>query len=146
MRALVIYDGTLEAREGLRYGLKLVKERGGDLVCLNIFNITTFIGYEAIPMVEELARKEFYSYIEEAKRIISLEGNGVRTKMITEEGEPEEEIINFITDRYVDILFCPPRYSSIIKKYNRELEEKGRRVVPGQSTLTGVTSMLIETV
>lgn len=145
MRVLVIYDGTVQAKEGLRYGLRIVKERGGDLVCLNIFNSTVFIGYDAIPMAYEVTKKELYNYIKEAETIVSKEGNGVRIKMVTEEGDPEEEIINFITDRYIDILLCPPRYSSIIKKYHRELKEKGRMIVPEKSAMTGVAAMSIET-
>lgn len=146
MRVLVVYDGTLQSKEGLRYGLKIVQEKGGDLVCLNIFNSAVFIGYDAIPMIDEVARKEFFNYIQEAKTIISRYGNGVRIKMIMEEGNPEDEIINFITDRYIDVVLCPPRYSSIIKKYHKELKEKGRRIVSEQSAITGVATMSIETV
>lgn len=145
MRALIVYDGSIQAKDALRYGLKLVKEKGGDIILLSVFNSPLFIGYDAILGAVEMARRELEGYIEDARTIIRVEGDGIRTRIVMGEGDPEEEILNYLTERYIDILICPPRYRFIIKRYNRILKEKGRTIA--EDTITkGITAVAIRTV
>jgi nucleotide-binding universal stress UspA family protein len=145
MRALVIYDGTLQAKEVLRYGLRAVKEKGGDIICLSVVNTPLFIGYDSIAGASEIARRELDKYIEDAKAIIREEGQGVRTKIVVEEGNPEEEIVNYLAERYIDMLIYPPRYNSLIKKYDRFLKENGK-IITEDRLMAGVAAIAIKAV
>jgi len=116
MKVLVAYDGTLHAKVALRYGLEKVRESGGELVALHVFNSDLFIDYDAIPEAEEIARRESLRYIEELEGIIRDEGDGVKARIIVEDGNPEKEILSYAKAENVDILLCPARYKSLVKK------------------------------
>ena len=116
MKVLVAYDGTLHAKVALRYGLEKVRESGGELVALHVFNSDLFIDYDAIPEAEEIARRESFRYVEELEGIIREEGDRVKARIIVEDGNPEKEILNYAKAENVDILLCPTRYKSIVKK------------------------------
>lgn len=126
MKVLVAYDGTLQAKDALRYGMEKARESGGELLTLHIFESGRFIDYDAHHGALELARREFRGYAEEAKLFIKREGNGVRTSVFTGEGDPEEEVLRFANERNVDLLLCPPRYKSLIKKFRKMTEERGK--------------------
>lgn len=129
MKVLVAYDGTLQSKEALRYGMEKVREKGGELVALNVFDNNIFIGYDSDPRAQELARIENMRYVDEAKRIMSEEGKGLRAAMFVEDGDPEEAIISFAREANVDILLCPPRFKALIRKYKKVLNEEGKRLV-----------------
>jgi nucleotide-binding universal stress UspA family protein len=97
------------------------REKGGEVVAFHVFNSPMFIDYDATPNAEALARAESDRFVEEAKAIIREKGKGVKTSLFTGEGNPDEEIIAFAREEHADILLCPPRYSSIIRKYQRAL-------------------------
>jgi len=124
MKVLVAYDGTLHAKVALRYGLEKVRESGGELVALHVFNSDLFIDYDAIPEAEEIARRESLRYVEELEGIIREEGDGVKARIIVEDGNPEKEILSYAKTENVDILLCPPRYKSIVKKFRKMLNEQ----------------------
>jgi len=44
------------------------------------------------------------------------------------EGYPEEETINYARENNVDLLLCPPRYKSIIRKFKKLLDKQGKNV------------------
>lgn len=126
MKVLVAYDGTLQSKDALKYGLDTVKEKGGELIALHVFKSNMFVDYDAIPGVEDMARAESARFVADAERIIK--DSGVRARMVVEDGEPEEEIVNFARERNVDLLLCPPRYKSIIENIKRILKEEGRDI------------------
>ena len=113
MKVLVAYDGTLDAKTALRYGLEKVRGNGGELIVLHVFNRNLFIDYDAIPQAEEIARRESSRYIEEAERIIKEEGKGIKASIILDEGNPEKETIECAKAENVDLLLCPPRYKAL---------------------------------
>lgn len=115
MKALVAYDGSLNSKTALRYGLEKVRENGDELIVIHVFNRNLFIDYDAIPRAEEIARRESSRYIEEAEKIIKEEGKGVKASIIVDEGDPEKETIEYAKAEDVDIIFSPPRYKSIVK-------------------------------
>jgi len=127
MKVLVAYDGTLQAKEALRYGAQKVRENGGELVALHVFNSGLFIDYDAYPGAVEMARRDSLRFVEDAKRLIAENGVLESARVVSEEGVPSEEIIQYATDRNFDILLCPPRYKSVVRNFRRALEEKGRK-------------------
>ena len=121
MKIMVAYDGTLQAKDALVYGMDKAREKGGEVVAFHVFNSPLFIDYDATPGAETLARAESDRMVEEAKTIIREKGKGVKTSLFTGEGNPDEEIIAFAREEHADILLCPPRYTSIIRKYQKAL-------------------------
>lgn len=129
MKVLVAYDGTIQAKDALRYGVQKVRENGGELVALHVFNSSIFIGYDSHPRAQEMARAESSRYVEEARKIIAEEGGGIKAGITLAEGDPSEEIVDFARAEKVDLLLCPPKYKSIIKRYKKVLNEEGKRPV-----------------
>ncbi len=121
MKIMVAYDGTLQSKEALVYGMEKAREKGGEVVALHVFNSGMFIDYDAHIDAEAMARLESKRSVEEAKALIREKGDGVRASLFTAEGDPEEEVVSFAKERKVDVLLCPPRFKSIIKKYRKAL-------------------------
>ncbi len=125
MKILVAYDGTLQSKEALAYGLDKAREKGGEIVALHVFNSRMFVDYDATLMAEATAKAESSRMVEEAKAIIREKGAGVKASMYVGEGIPEEEVIGFAKAEHVDTLLCPPRFKSIITKYKKMLSKEG---------------------
>ncbi len=121
MKIMVAYDGTLQAKEALVYGMEKAREKGGEVVALHVFNSGMFIDYDANVEAEAMARRESARFVEEAKSLIREKGNGVRTSLFTIEGNPTEEVISFAKERKADLLLCPPKFKAIISKYRKAL-------------------------
>ena len=116
MKILVAYDGSLNSRTALQYGIRKVREVGGNLFALHVFNSSMFIDYDAGPNAVEMARKESSGYVEEARRIIAESGADISAGLFTAEGNPKEEIINFARAEMIDLIIAPPRYKAIVKE------------------------------
>jgi len=126
MKVLVAYDGTLQAKEALKYGVEKVKENGGEVVALQVFNSNMFVDYDVFG-AEEAGRLEAMSFAAEAKKILGETGKGLLTRVIFAEGNPEEETINYARENNVDLLLCSPRYKSIIRNFKKLLDEQGKK-------------------
>ncbi len=126
MRVLVAYDGTVQAREALRYGIQKARETDGDVIALHVFDSNLFIDYDSLPWAKEVARKESLRFVEDAKKLLEEHGAGIRSRIVTEEGNPEEEIIRYAKERNIDILLCPPRYKKVIKGFRKMLRDEGK--------------------
>ncbi|MDH5203238.1 MAG: universal stress protein [Nitrospirota bacterium] len=125
MKVLVAYDGTLHSKTALKYGLEKVKETGGELIALHVFNSSLLIDYDALPYVEERAKRETIRCLEEAKLIIKEEGKGTKACIIETEGNPEDEVIRCAIEENVDLLLCPTRYRTVVKTFKKMLNERG---------------------
>lgn len=125
-KVLVAYDGTLQSKEALRYGMQRARETGDEVIALHVFNSNIFIDYDSLPWTQEVARKESAQHVEDARRLVEKAGGGLRVRIATEEGDPEEEIIRYAQEKNVDILLCPPRYKRIIKRYKKMLKNNGK--------------------
>ncbi len=123
MKIMVAYDGTLQAKEALVYGLEKARERGGEVVALHVFNTGMFIDYDATVDAEVVARRESARFLEEAKALIREQGKGVRASLFSTEGNPDEAVVSFAKEKKVDILLCPPKFKGIINKYHKALGE-----------------------
>jgi len=149
MKVLVAYDGTLQAKEALRFGLMKAKEAGTRLMVLNVFNDNMFIDYDAMPSAVDMARAQSKKYLEEAKAIVREEGRGVHARVFTTEGSPDEAVLDFAKAEDVDVVVCPPKYRSIIKRFKAVLEEQGKAsaesVLFGDSVKGGVSVLGVKT-
>jgi len=127
MRVLVAYDGTMQTKDALRYGAQKVKENGGVLVALHVFNSNMFIDYDVFG-AEDAGLAESKRFAEDARQIIRETGKDIRTRLIVAEGNPEEETINYVRENNMDLLLCPARYKSIIRSFRKLKDEQGRKV------------------
>ncbi len=121
MKIMVAYDGTLQSKEALVYGMEKAREKGGEVVALHVFNSGMFLDYDAHIDAEAVARRESERSLEEAKTLIREKGDGVRASLFSAEGDPEEEVMSFAKEKKVDVLLCPPKFKAIIKKYKKTL-------------------------
>lgn len=133
MKIMVAYDGTLQAKEALVYGINKARESRGEVVALHVFNNRIFLDYDASADAEEIARRESRQFVEEAKSLLREKGEGVRTSLFTTEGDPEEEVITFAKERRVDLLLCPPKFKALINRY--------RKAVAASETIGGACGM-----
>jgi nucleotide-binding universal stress UspA family protein len=138
MKIMVVYDGTLQAKEALVYGMEKAREKGGEVVALHVFNSPLFVDYDAVPDAENIARAESTRFVEEAKTIIREKGKGIKTSLFFGEGNPEEEVIAFAKAEHADVLLCPPRYKSIIRKYKKALAGSELAVEAAKHNLTAL--------
>jgi len=115
MNILTVYDGSLNAQLALKYGLEKIKDNGGRLIALHVFNSGMFVGYDALPGAEDVARQEAARYSEDAKRIVSEHGAELYATVIFEEGNPEEEVVRHAREDSADLIISPPRYKSLAK-------------------------------
>jgi nucleotide-binding universal stress UspA family protein len=123
MKIMVAYDGTLQAKEALVYGMDKAREKGGEVVALHVFNNNMFIDYDAAVDAQGIAKAEAERFINEAKTIIREKGKGVKASLYSTEGNPTEEVISFAKAEKVDVLLCPPKFTKIINKYQKSLAE-----------------------
>jgi nucleotide-binding universal stress UspA family protein len=123
MKIMVAYDGTLQAKEALVYGMDKAREKGGEVVALHVFNSPLFMDYDATVDAKSTAKAEAARFVEEAKIIIREKGKGVKASLYSTEGNPTEEVISFAKAEMVDVLLCPPKFTTIINKYRKTLGE-----------------------
>ena len=123
MKIMVAYDGTLQGKDALVYGMEKAREKGGEVVALHVFNSRMFVDYDATPNAVTVARAESARFVEEAKSLIRSKGQGVKASLFSTEGNPEEEMIAFAKAEHADILLCPPKFKTIIRKYQKAIAE-----------------------
>lgn len=122
MKIMVAYDGTLQSKEALMYGMEKVRENGGEMVALHVFNGPLFMDYDVSPDARERAMAESRRFVEEAKTIIREKGTGVKASLFSSEGDPEDAVVRFARAEKADVLLCPPAFRGIISKYRKTLE------------------------
>jgi nucleotide-binding universal stress UspA family protein len=142
MKIMVAYDGTLQAKEALVYGMDKARERGGEVVALHVFNGGMFVDYDASIDAESLAKAESKRFIEEAKTIIREKGVGVKARLYSTEGNPSEEVISFARTEKADVLLCPPKFTTIISKYQQTV---GASELAGEAAKLQVTALSTKT-
>ncbi len=120
MKILIAYDGTLNAKKALLYGINKVQKQGGSLTVLQVFDRAHFIDYDAGPSAEAMARREAANHLEEARRIAAERGVAA-IRFITEEGQAEQVVREHIAAELPDLVLAPPRYRSLAKSSPRPL-------------------------
>ncbi len=116
MNIVSVYDGTLHSKTALQYGIRKIKEKGGELIVLHVFETSRFIDYDAGPKAEEIVRAESKRHLLDAESIIREEGKGVPIRLVTEEGDPEQEILRAAQAAKADLILATSRYKAISKK------------------------------
>lgn len=119
MKIMVAYDGTLQAKEALVYGMDKAREKGGEVVALQVFNSGMFVDYDATIDAQSIARAEAARYLDEARTIIREKGKGVKVGLYSTEGDPTEAVVSFAKAEKADVLLCPPKFTKIINKYRQ---------------------------
>jgi microcompartment protein CcmL/EutN len=142
MKIMVAYDGTLQAKEALVYGMDKAREKGGEVVALHVFNNRMFVDYDATVDAQELGKAEAARFIEEAKTIIREKGKGVKTSLYSVEGNPSEEVVSFAKTEKVDVLLCPPKFTKIISKYQQAV---GASEMAGEAAKLHVAALSTKT-
>lgn len=130
MKIMVAYDGTLQAKKALRYGIAKARERQGDIVVLSVFNGPLFVDYDAGPNARTAAMTEFRRTVDEARVLLREEAQGVTASMFAADGDPEAVLLGFAAQEKASLLLCPSRYREVMAKYRpaagkRTIEEYG---------------------
>jgi len=115
MRILAVYDGTLNSKDVVRYGLFRAKTTGGELHVINVLDsalITEYSGFNA----EETARRELSHYLTEAEKIIAEVGKGIRVSFTTMDGIPEEEFVKYARENRIELIIIPEKFAEIGKR------------------------------
>ena len=116
MKILTIYDGTIQSKTALFYGLREAKAQRGELVVLQVFQSSLFVDYDAGPRAEELARAETARHLRDAEKLIQAAGSqGVAVRVLSAEGDTVEEALRIASSEQVDLILTPPRYKAIAK-------------------------------
>lgn len=139
MKILVAYDGTLQSKEALISGIGKVREAGGEVVAMQVFDRGLFVGYDAIPFALSVARQEAARHLEEAKGIIEKYGSGIPASLVTTDGDPEEAVLSYAREMHFDTLLCPPRFHSLIRACRRA-GAQNEELVPGSRYLASSLS------
>lgn len=117
MKILTIYDGTIQSKTALQYGLQKAKEKGGEVVVLQVFQSSLFVDYDAGPRAEEIARTEAARHLRDVETIIREAGHqGILVRILSEEGDTIEETLRVSETEHTDLILSSPRYKAIAKK------------------------------
>ncbi len=116
MKVLTLYDGTIQSKTALQYGISKVEEKGGELIVLHVFPSAMFLDYDAGPRAEEIARAEAKQHLLDAENIIRESGKSVPVHLVTEEGDPEQELLRVAGAEKPDLVLATPRYKAVTKK------------------------------
>lgn len=116
MKILTLYDGTIQSKTALQYGLSKAREKNGEVVLLQVFPSRLFVDYDAGPRAEGIARAESERHLKDAESIIQEKGEGVAVRIVSEDGDPEEELLHTAMTEHADLVLASPRYKAVAKK------------------------------
>ncbi len=116
MKVLVTYDGSLDSKAALKYGIQKVREYGGELIALHVFPRHLFIDYDAGPRAEEIARRESFRHMEDARTLIRENSRGILARIVLNEGNLTDETLKYSKEEDVDLIVAPPRLKRLVEK------------------------------
>lgn len=125
MKILTLFDGTIQAKTALTYGLKKAEEKKAELIVLQVFQSSLFVDYDAGPRAEEIARAETARHRRDAEAIIRSAGS-LAIRFISEDGDAVDTAVRIAVQEQADLVLCPPRYKAIGKRTACPV-----RVIPG---------------
>src|SRR5512139_3365505 len=109
MKILVAYDGTLQAKKALMYGISKLKREGGEMQVLHVFDSSLFMDYDAGPRAVEMARSESAAQLEEARKIAADGAAGFPVRVLSEEGNFLRKLADQVDADRPDLVLAPPR-------------------------------------
>jgi hypothetical protein len=116
MKVLVVYDGTLDSKAALRYGIQKVREYGGELTLLNVFPRHQFIDYGAGPKAEAITRLEALRHVAEARMFLLKNGRGFRASLVFAEGNIPDEVLSCSKTEDIDLIVAGPALEALVEK------------------------------
>jgi len=118
MKILTLYDGTIQAKTALHYGLRKARDTRGKLIVLQVFQGSLFLDYDAGPKAEEVARAEAARHRREAEEIISAANiaQDIPALVLSEEGDIIEEATRVAEREHADLILASPRHRALAKK------------------------------
>jgi nucleotide-binding universal stress UspA family protein len=135
MKILIAYDGTLHAKRALLYGIQKVSKAGGELIVLQVFDRSMFVGYDSHPGAQNLARREAEGQLREAKQIIAEKASGVPVTVVTEEGDSISVVLDHAETARPDLVLVPPRFRNVSKSLScQAIQIPGTIMVPIDTT------------
>jgi len=136
MRILVAYDGTLNAKDVVRYGLYRIRTTGGELKVLHMFGSGALKDFEGFTLYEAL-RGEAARHLEELQKIVNEFGVGQRVELISGEGGLESQLIAVAEDGRFDLILVPEKFAGIA-------ESSISRVVVVPQDYSGFNVLLVD--
>jgi nucleotide-binding universal stress UspA family protein len=125
MNILVAYDGTLNSKKALLYGINKVQKQGGILTVLQVFDWALYVDYEAGPRAEEQGRREAARHLEEARRMVSERGISA-VRFVEKDGQAEDVALEHIEADRPDLVLATPRFRSLARRSSRPVS-----IIPG---------------
>ncbi len=116
MKVLVAYDGTLDSKAALTYGIQKIRDHGGELIAFHVFQSHLFIDYDAGPKAEAIAQLEAMRHVAEARKLLRESGRGIRASLVLAEGNVLDEIIAYSKEEDVDLIVATPALETLAEK------------------------------
>lgn len=116
MKVLVAYDGTLDSKAALKYGIRKVREYGGELIAFHVFQSHQFADNDTGPKAEAIARLEAMRHVAEARKLLRESGRSVRASLALAEGNALDEVIGYSRKKDVDLIVATPALESLAGK------------------------------
>ncbi len=107
MKILLAYDGTVHAKAALRYGLKKIRAKQGEITVLQVFDRSSFIDYDAGPKAEETARAEVARQFDDAKKLVQEIAPDVQVQFLLLDGDAEQAILQYSEREQPDLILVP---------------------------------------
>lgn len=115
MRILAAYDGTLNAKDVLRYGLYRIKTTGGELKVLQMLDSDFVKDFEGFETYDAL-RSEASRHLDDARRVIAESGKGQRVELLSCECGLEHELITYAQEGRFDLILVPEKFAGIARQ------------------------------
>jgi len=106
MNILVAYDGTLNAKKAMKYGIQKLLKSGRYMTILQVFDSSLFVDYGAGPRAEEMARSESARQREEAMQIVRDSAGGLSVRFVVEEGNAFAKIADQVSADRPDLVLA----------------------------------------
>ena len=115
MKILVAYDGTLNAKDVLRYGLYRARVSGGELKVLHVLDSPSLQDFEGFEAYKAL-KKEAEYHLGELNRILDEAGKGRKVELLSCEGGLERELVDVAEQGRFDLILVPERFAGISRQ------------------------------
>jgi len=100
----------------LDYSFEKAREKQGELVVLLVFQSSLYLDYDGGIMAQKTARAEMEQHIRYVEQFKKEKQSGANIRVITEDGEPGQELVNIARSEQADLIIAPTRYRAIARK------------------------------
>jgi nucleotide-binding universal stress UspA family protein len=109
LKVLVTHDGSINSKDALKYGIQKVRQNGGGVVTLYIFQDLSGTG--GIQSTE--GESEGAVRYEDQKKSPLEGGDSVKINILMGKGDPKEEIRHYTVTEKVDLIVTIPAYADL---------------------------------